>query len=79
MNKKFKKYDPNEIELNIPKKFYFYQNGKDTYLVSSHYYPINCPYFNLNGRTLKELIEEKEVFMSDNEDKIKQILWKHLK
>ena len=81
-NKAFTKAKPKPKEEDnfiCYKRFYFYQKGKETYLVSAQYYPNDCPYFNLNGHTLKELIEDEEIYMSDNEEIIKQILWKHLK
>ena len=81
-NKAFTKAKPKPKEEDnfiSYKRFYFYQKGRESYLVSAQYYPSDCPYFNLNGHTLKELIEEGEIYMSDNEETIKQILWKHLK
>lgn len=81
-NKAFTKAQPKPKEEDnfiSYKRFYFYQKGRESYLVSPQYYPSDCPYFNLNGYTLKELIEEGEIYMSDNEETIKQILWKHLK
>lgn len=56
-------------------KFYFYQPGKDTYLISDEYYPSNNLYFDIpDGYTIKMLIEEGKVFMSNSEDMIKKVL-----
>jgi hypothetical protein len=38
--------------------FYFYQQGKETYLASEEYYPTNNEYFDIpEGETIKTLIE----------------------
>lgn len=61
-------------------KFYFYQPGKDTYLVSSQYYPIDIDYFDIpKGETIKTMIESGKLFMSNSEELIKKIMiqWKN--
>lgn len=56
-------------------KFYFYQPGKETYLESQYYYPIELEYFDIpDGETLKTMIESGKIFMSNNEDMIKKII-----
>ena len=56
-------------------KFYFYQLGKETYLESQYYYPIELEYFDIpDGETLKTMIESGKIFMSNNEDMIKKII-----
>ena len=64
-----------ELKFYLPKKFYFYQKYKNTYLASSQYYPKDSPYFNIPlEETLKTLIEKGDVIMSDNEERIKYYL-----
>ena len=63
-------------------KFYFYQPGKDTYMVSPFYYPLEIEYFDIpKGETLKTMIESGRIYMSKNEELIKNKLieWKNLK
>lgn len=63
-------------------RFYFYQPGKDTYLCSIQYYPVDIDYFNIpEGETLKTMIESGKVYMSSSEDLIKKIIqkWKQSK
>lgn len=63
-------------------RYYFYQPGKDTYLMSIHYYPIDLDYFDIpEGETLKTMIESGKIYMSNSEDLIKKIMlqWKSLK
>ena len=63
-------------------KFYFYQPGKETYLISQFYYPIEIEYFDIpKGETLKTMIESRKIYMSKDEEIIKNIVikWKSLK
>ena len=63
-------------------KFYFYQPGNDTYLCSIHYYPLEIEYFDMpKGETLKTMIESGKIYMSTDEELIKNKLieWKNLK
>lgn len=58
-------------------KFYFYQPGKDTYLESQYYYPIELEYFDIpKGETLKTMIQSGKIYMSKSEDLIKKIMQK---
>ena len=53
--------------------FYFYQQGKETYLTSEEYYPINNEYFDIpEGETIKTLIEQGKIIMSNNKDLIEK-------
>jgi Asp-tRNA(Asn)/Glu-tRNA(Gln) amidotransferase B subunit len=82
MNKSFKKHDPNDNYVNNIIKFYFYQQGKETYLISQFYYPIEIGYFDIpKGETLKTMIESGKIYMSKDEELIKNKLieWKNLK
>lgn len=63
-------------------KYYFYQPGKEVYLVSPFYYPIEIEYFDIpKGETLKTMIESGKIYMSKDEEIIKNklIKWKSLK
>ena len=54
--------------------FYFYQQGKETYLASEEYYPINDEYFDIpEGETIKTLIEQGKIIMSNSKDLIEKI------
>lgn len=53
--------------------FYFYQKGKETYLASEEYYPTNNEYFDIpEGETIKTLIEQGKIIMSNSKDLIKK-------
>jgi hypothetical protein len=53
--------------------FYFYQKGKETYLTSEEYYPINNEYFDIpEGETIKTLIEQGKIIMSNSKDLIEK-------
>lgn len=53
--------------------FYFYQQGKETYLTSEEYYPINNKYFDIpEGETIKTLIEQGKIIMSNSKDLIEK-------
>ena len=59
-------------------KYYFYQPGKDTYLVSIYYYPLDARlHFDIpEGETLKTMIESGKIYMSKSEELIKNIMQK---
>lgn len=53
--------------------FYFYQKGKETYLASEEYYPTNNEYFDIpEGETIKTLIEQGKIIMSNSKDLIEK-------
>lgn len=53
--------------------FYFYQKGKETYLASEEYYPTNSEYFDIpEGETIKTLIEQGKIIMSNSKDLIEK-------
>ena len=53
--------------------FYFYQQGKETYLASEEYYPTNNEYFDIpEGETIKTLIEQGKIIMSNSKDLIEK-------
>lgn len=53
--------------------FYFYQKGKETYLASEEYYPIDNEYFDIpEGETIKTLIEQGKIIMSNSKDLIEK-------
>jgi hypothetical protein len=63
-------------------RYYFYQPGKDTYLMSIQYYPVDGGHFDIpEGETLKTMIESGKIYMSKDEELIKNKLieWKNLK
>lgn len=53
--------------------FYFYQKGKETYFASEKYYPTNDEYFDIpEGETIKTLIEQGKIIMSNSKDLIEK-------
>lgn len=84
-NKPSTKPKPKEEDTYVHYKytqFYFYQPGKETYLISQFYYPIEIEYFDIpKGETLKTMIESGKIYMSKDEEIIKNklIKWKSLK
>lgn len=53
--------------------FYFYQQGKETYLASEEYYPTNNEYFDIpEGETIKTLIEQGKIIISNSKDLIEK-------
>ena len=84
-NKALTKAKPKEPDDYVHYKYtmyYFYQQGKETYLISQFYYPIEIGYFDIpKGETLKTMIESGKIYMSKDEEIIKNKLieWKNLK
>lgn len=79
---KAKPKEPDDYVHYNRMKFYFYQPGKETYLISQFYYPIEIEYFDIpKGETLKTMIESGKIYMSKDEEIIKNKLieWKNLK
>ena len=55
--------------------FYFYQKGKDTYLTSEQYYPIDNEYFDIpEGETIKTLIEQGKIIMSNDRKMLERFI-----
>lgn len=74
---KAKPKEPDDYVHYNRMKFYFYQPGKDTYLTSIFYYPVDIDYFDIpEGETLKTMIESGKIYMSNSEELIKNIMQK---